>query len=367
VQGYGALARRFDRIKLLATVNLFFASHMVLFALLARVDSHIGLAFFLWVGLFSYTCIAQFWAFAADIYTEAQGKRLFAVLGVGSSVGSVAGSGVASWLVPLGPQALMMGASVCTVTCVVLLIWVARWARNAGGGAGAPASDRLEPEPVAKGASLHLLLTDKYLILIGAFTLAINCVSGLGDYILDRTLLQHVAVNDLSGSAATAFIGSFKADFFAWYNSVGVLVQLFVVSRVLTRVGVRGALLVLPVVAFAGFGAFLLAPSLALIRLVVIADRSLDYSLSNTTRHALFLVTSRVEKYVGKTTVDTVGARSGDLVSAAAVYVCALAGLHVAWLAGLCVLFACTSVAVAFGVGRENDRRRAKLVRATAT
>jgi AAA family ATP:ADP antiporter len=80
VRGYSALARRVDRMRLLAVVYLFFASHMVVFALLARAGVHVGLAFFLWVGIFSYTTIAQFWAFAADIYTEEQGKRLFAVV-----------------------------------------------------------------------------------------------------------------------------------------------------------------------------------------------------------------------------------------------------------------------------------------------
>jgi AAA family ATP:ADP antiporter len=40
----------------------------------------------------------------------------------------------------------------------------------------------------------------------------------------------------------------------------------------------------------------------------------------NTTRHALFLVTSREEKYKAKAAVDTFFHRSGDVLSALAVF-----------------------------------------------
>jgi MFS family permease len=86
----GEIARRVGRLKLLAIVFLFFTSNLAIFALLARANVSIGLAFLLWVGLFSDTVVAQFWALAADIYSEEQGKRLFPVLGIGSSVGAAA-------------------------------------------------------------------------------------------------------------------------------------------------------------------------------------------------------------------------------------------------------------------------------------
>lgn len=353
VRAYEAIARRVDRLRLIAFVYLFFVSNMIVFALLARAGVHVGLAFFLWVGVFSYTSIAQFWAFAADIYTEEQGKRLFALIGVGSAVGSVAGSALARTLVPLGPHVLMLGAAIFVAACIGVLAWIDRRA-GARPGRGAHPSG----EPVAAaGESIELLIRDRYLLLIGALTLSLNCVSGLGDYILDRTLLGHAAASHLVGADAKVFVGSFKATFFAWYNAMGVLLQLFAVSRILARVGVRGALLVLPIVAIAGYGAYVLLPALAVIRAVVIANRALDYSLTNTSRHALFLVASRAEKYVGKTLVDTVGARSGDLVSAAVVWVGVRAGLRPAGVAAICVLIACAWTIVVLGIGRENARR----------
>src|SRR5579859_4473957 len=70
VHVYGRIARHVGRRKLLGIVFAFFVSNIVVFALLARANVSIGLPFFLWVGLFSYTCVAQLWALAADIYSE---------------------------------------------------------------------------------------------------------------------------------------------------------------------------------------------------------------------------------------------------------------------------------------------------------
>ena len=139
----------------------------------------------------------------------------------------MAGSVLARSLVPRGPQVLMFGAAALVLVCVALLAWVERrsdpTARQTAGA----------EEPVATETPLQLLARDRYLVLIGALTLSLNCVSGLGDYILDRTLLAHVASAGVTGAAAEAFVGSFKASFFAWYNVLGVLLQLFAVSRIL--------------------------------------------------------------------------------------------------------------------------------------
>ncbi len=90
VHFYGELARSVGRTKLLGIVFLFFISNLVIFAALAGSAVQIGLPFFLWVGVFSYTIVAQFWGLAADLCSDEQGKRLFPIIGAGSSLGAVA-------------------------------------------------------------------------------------------------------------------------------------------------------------------------------------------------------------------------------------------------------------------------------------
>jgi AAA family ATP:ADP antiporter len=89
---------------------------------------------------------------------------------------------------------------------------------------------------------------------------------------------------------------------------------------VLKYFGVRIALLVLPVVAMIGYTTMAFVPLLGFIRGTKLAENSLDYSLQNTTRNALYLPTSRDAKYKAKQANDTFFVRFGDVVSAGVVF-----------------------------------------------
>jgi AAA family ATP:ADP antiporter len=173
--------------------------------------------------------------------------------------------------------------------------------------------------------------------------------------VLDRTLLA--VVGDGKHGDPSAFIGQFKADYFSWVNAIGVVLQLFVVSRILTRLGVRAALFILPLVAFASYGMIVAVPLLALIRIGKIAENSLDYSVQNTARQALFLVGNRVEKYLGKTVIDTFVVRLGDVFSAALVLLASTLALPVAAFAALNLGFIACWLGVLVALGREHKRR----------
>ena len=356
VNAYSALARRVNRQRLIATVYLFFASNLVVFAVLARANVVIGVPFFLWVGVFNMTAVSQFWSLAADVYTPEQGKRLFAILGVGSSVGAVAGARVAKSLAPLGPEWLMGVAAALLVVCVVLFTWV-------GARAGSPGRKAEEPhhdEPLAHEHVARVLARDRYLLLIAGLTLLLNWVRSNGDYLLDRTLLSALADAKSHGADASTFVTSFKAEYFEWVNITGVVLQLFLVSRVMSRFGVRNALLVLPAVALLEYGGFLVAPILSIFLVAKVGESSLEYSLQNTARQALFLVSSRVEKYVGKTVVDTVVVRAGDALTGLVVWAGSRAALSTKAFAMLNLVLITVWMAAVFAIGRENARRTAE-------
>jgi AAA family ATP:ADP antiporter len=66
--------------------------------------------------IFNLMIIAQFWAFANDVYTVEQGKRLFALVALGASLGAIAGSFAAKKLIEaFGPVSLMGLAAVMLV------------------------------------------------------------------------------------------------------------------------------------------------------------------------------------------------------------------------------------------------------------
>jgi AAA family ATP:ADP antiporter len=355
VRIYSDLANRFNRMKLVGGIYGFFALNLVLFAVAARANWSLGVPFYLWVGIFNVTAIGQFWSFANDIYDPEQGKRLFAVLGIGSSIGAVAGSFVAKQLAPLGPAALMGCAALVLGLCIALLAVVDRREITRE-----LARHKLPSEaPVLDQPLLSFLLNDRYLLLIAAMTFLLNCVNSNGEYILDRTLLASLGPGAAGHAEAMVFVSAFKAEYFGWVNVVGVVLQLFAVSRILTRFGVRTALFILPSVAFLSYSVILMAPVLALIRIGKIAENSLDYSVENTARQALFLVGTRAEKYVGKTLIDTFIVRVGDVFSAGSVWVAAQLALPTKAFALVNLAFIVTWLCVLVAIAREHRRRSA--------
>jgi ATP:ADP antiporter, AAA family len=353
VNAYSALARRVGRQKLIATVYLFFVSNLVVFAILARANVVIGVPFFIWVGVFNMTAVSQFWSFAADVYTPEQGKRLFAVLGIGSSVGAVAGAALAKSLAPMGPAWLMSGAAGILIVCVGLFAWVG--ARE--GSPGRKGHEAHHEEPLVHEHVARILARDKYLLLIAGLTLLLNFVRSNGDYLLDRTLLAALAEAKSHGANPSTFVTSFKATYFEWINITGVVLQLFAVSRIMNRIGVRYALLVLPAVAFLEYGTYLVMPILSVFTVAKVAESSIEYSLQNTARQALFLVSSRIEKYVGKTVVDTVVVRAGDALTSVVVLAASRAAMSTQAFATLNLVLISVWVAAVFAIGRENARR----------
>jgi len=95
-------------------------------------------------------------------------------------------------------------------------------------------------------------------------------------------------------AARQQFVGGVYAHLFSYVNLFGLLLQLLAVSRILKYLGVARALFVHPLVVLTGYLAMLKAPSVSTMEWLKIFDNSLDYSLSNTARQALWLPTSRV-------------------------------------------------------------------------
>ena len=73
--------------------------------------------------------------------------------------------------------------------------------------------------------------------------------------------------------------------------------------------------------AWPGTRSVALFPLFAVVRWTKIFENSTDYSLQNTTRHALFLPTSREAKYKAKQAIDAFFVRAGDLLQAVVVFV----------------------------------------------
>jgi AAA family ATP:ADP antiporter len=320
VPAYGAFASRVNRTRLVAGVTLFFASHLLLFIAAEKVGWHIGVPYFLWLGIFNVMVIAQFWAFANDLFTPDQGKRLFPLIGVGSSVGAWVGAlRAGSIMSSLGPLRLLVGAGAILVLCAFLATVTSRM-QSAHNRQTAKAADA----PLGGEGGFELIRQDRYLILITLLTVLLNVVNTSGEYLFGRYVVEQsqalYGTDPASAAAREQFVGSVYSRFFSTVNLVGFLLQLFVVSRVFKFLGVGRSLFVHPVVALSGYLLMLRTPSMGLMQGLKVADNSLDYSLGNTTKQALWLPTSREAKYKAKQAVDSFFVRMGDVIQAGLVF-----------------------------------------------
>jgi AAA family ATP:ADP antiporter len=369
---YGALAGRVPRRRLINLVTAFFVVCLGVFFLLARAGVPIGIPFFLWVGIFNVMIVAQFWSFANDVYTEEEGKRLFPIVGFGASAGAVLGSWIAGQLIgPIGLHQLFLVSAGLLVLATALTNLVDMRERRRTEADAAPAltsgflpaateqfravtgefravadsaayqresgtsfptlkrGQTLEDAERARlrssAGAFRLVFRNRYLLLIALLILLLNWVNTTGEYILSRTVASAAADAVRAGGAGTvseqAFIGAFYSSFFSVVNVAGLVLQLFVVSRILKYGGVRVAILILPFIALTGYAILAFYPILAVVRWAKIAENSTDYSLNNTVRNVLFLPTTREEKYKAKQAIDSFFHRSGDVLQAVLVYV----------------------------------------------
>lgn len=351
---YAMLAGRFPRRRLINVVTLFFVACLGLFYILASAKVPLGVVFFLWVGIFNLMVTAQFWAFANDLYTPEAGKRIFVIIAFGASTGAVLGGIITDFLIePLGAYQLMLVAGALLLVSLFITNIVDLRIRKSPVESNSEQPEKVET-PLKKGGAFKLVFQTKYLLLIALLMLFLNWVNTTGEYILGRTVKQtagelaatpevqnqadqYARLNFDAGNTGSAgdvetrkaeyiqeytgkFIGNFYAKFYTAVNITGLLLQLFIVSRILKHFGVRIALLILPFIALGGYLIMAFFPILSIIRWVKTAENSTDYSLQNTVRQVLFLPTTREQKYKAKQAIDTFFWRAGDVLSAALVY-----------------------------------------------
>ncbi|MCJ7680933.1 MAG: translocase [Candidatus Aminicenantes bacterium] len=326
VKAFSGIASRVSRQKLIAWVTVFFISNLVIFYFLSLSSISqrtLGLAFFVWMGIFSVMVVAQFWGFANDLYSEEEGKRLFPLVAVGATFGAFAGSQIARWLVgPIGLYQMMLVSAGLLLVCTGLTLSIhKRETRRPGRERDPDDVKKAEAEkPLDPGGGFQLLFKKKYLIFLAFFVLFLNFVNTNGEYILGDVVtgraIEAVDTGMAGGLTVDEFIARFWAGFYRYSNLLALLIQLFVVSRIFKWIGVRTAIFILPVIALGGYSFIAAGASLMLIHWVKVAENGTDYSLMNTTRHALFLVTTREEKYKAKAAIDTFFHRAGDVFSA---------------------------------------------------
>jgi AAA family ATP:ADP antiporter len=360
---YGWLASGANRVKVIGISGLFFAANLVIFAVAGRAGAREGIPFFIWMGIFNVFVISQFWAFANDLYTEGQGRRLFPFIGIGASLGAWIGAESVGPLVEgldFTPYTLMLIGAGVLLIALGLTLAVNRHETGRSHEL-TPENVKLNDAPIGKEGGFELIFKDRYLLWIAILTVLLNVVNTTGGYLLDRLIegeaIARVGAGDALLDSRKQFITAYSSSIIATVNLVGFLLQVFVTSRVMKFLGVRGGLFVLPLLALVNYSIIAVVPILAIVRIGKVLENATDYSIQNTVRQALWLPTSREAKYKAKAAVDTFFMRTGDVLSAGFVRLGASIGAGAPLFAWLNVALTAVWLAVSGRIAKEHKKK----------
>jgi len=348
---FSYLVKKLPRSRFIPITYRFFAANIILFAALlywsnAAQSIWVGRTFFIWVSVFNLFVVSVFWQMNVDLFSPEQGKRLFALIAAGATVGAIVGSSLTASLARyVSPIFLLLGAA---ILLEVAVFSVGRLSRL---------SPTLHRQPVAGGeeapiggsvfAGITHAFRSGYLVNVSLFLLLFAVTSTF-------LYFQQAGIVSRSFSdrgAQTAFFASVDLV----VNVLTLVIQLFLSGRILLLLGVALTLGVLPVLTIIGFGALALFPTIAAVAVFQVLRRAADYAIARPTREVLFTVVPREDRYKAKSFIDTVVYRTGDQVGAWSVALLRWAGLGTAGVALVAIPIAALWLLDALWLGRRQE------------
>ena len=331
---FGWLSARFHRYRLLLAVYSFFFVNLLAWYFLMTSGRHIdwvARGFFVWLSVFNLFVVSIFWSFMADLFTPAQGARLFGVIAAGGSTGALFGPLLTTGLTYLLPvPVLMLASAAFLMACTGCIYKLEAWSRERS---LSHRVNRGEPLGGSLLAGIRLVWASPYLLGICGY-LALLTMTATFLYLEQvRLVAEHVTTPEARTRLFSLL--DFATNILTW------LAQVCVTNRVVRRFGLVAALLFLPVISLAGFLGIALWPGLTLYVSFSVLRRVGEYALSKPAREVLFTVVSREEKYKAKNFIDTAVSRAGDastgwLVSG--IKALGVTTTHIAWILVPCMV-----------------------------
>ncbi|SMO56052.1 NTP/NDP exchange transporter [Fodinibius sediminis] len=323
---FTVLARKFSRQNMNLILCLLFSGLFVLFAnLLQAPTAGTSWSFYILGDMFNSALLTFFWAFSNDIFTSDQAKRTYGIVGLGGIIGGIVGSTVVAGFVgEWGRSTLLYLCLVPMAAMIVIGYIVDAREEETNGDEDDGCGGEKKCNAVFEGA--RLVFNSRYLLAIVGLIGLYEVVSNIVDFQLSATIASQVA-GDLNKDVYFGYVGQVT-------SLVSLLVQLLLTSFIMKRYGVGIALLFLPVAITLGTIGFLFIPSLLFATIMSASDNSLNYSINQSAKEALYTPTSKHVKYKAKAFIDMFVQRSAKVLAVALnLTVAAFVGIsNVRWL-----------------------------------
>jgi AAA family ATP:ADP antiporter len=349
---FGWVSSRFERRRFLPAVYYFFIVNLLLFFVLFSsgiTHAWVARAFFIWTSVFNLFVVSVFWSFMADIFSNAQARRLFGFIAAGGTAGAICGPLLTTALaMPLGPANLLPLSAGLLGVAVVCVHHLGAWRSTVG--------ERDAAQPEDGRAIGGQVLAGVQLVLRSPYLLGICLLMLLFTTLATFLYFQQAQIVRDSFSDPAQRTAVFAAMDLA-VNVVTLLFQVLLTGRLVQWLGLGWTLALIPLLLAAGFLALGLSPVLAVLVVVQVLRRAGNYAIMRPAREMLYVVLGREEKYKAKNFIDTVVYRGGDALSAWAYAGLTALGLSLSAIALVAVPLSLLWAGIAYRLGQAQTRR----------
>ena len=228
-----------------------------------------------------------FWQFVSQHFNLLEGKRIFPVIAAGSSVGYILAGLTTTILAVFATELLMFVWMIGAAICLVLSLWLERRLFRPAFDDDAEqfhaeehlARRRLGAVAALRGALAYLTSSPLVLSLV-LLALVLQVASRIGDYLVALIFVKttHGNLQDLTILIGNAWLASYV---------VQLGVSLFITPWVLDKLGVKNAIMALPVFTLIGFAAVAVSPILATSLFLFIVRNGLQTGLDDPAENVL--------------------------------------------------------------------------------
>ena len=310
---YSWLVSRINQNRLILYIYSFFILNLILFLILwtfAGEDGRIwtGRAFYIWANVYSFFVVSIFWVTMINFFSHTDSKKFFGIISAGGSLGAFFGSTVARYfsteicgntsISDLGPMSLI----VFSIFSLLFAIFFSRTFK--------PRSSDMENSPKEIGGSSFEAIQN---------ITKDPAIRNIGLYVILFTMLMTT-----SWMISLGIVEEWSKDpcertgFFARIEQIvtplTLLMQLFLASYILRRVGSLVVLSIYGVLFAVAFMAYAFYPTITTVMMVVISLRIFEYGLNKPTRESIYTKLKQQDRYKSTVFIDTFLARSGDVI-----------------------------------------------------
>jgi AAA family ATP:ADP antiporter len=309
---YSWLVSRISQSKIIPYIYSFFILNLILFLTLwsfAGDEGRIwtGRAFYIWANVYSFFVVSIFWVTMINFFDHTDSKKFFGIISAGGSLGAFFGSSVARYfsteicgktdISDLGPMSLII-FSIFSLSFAIYFSRSFQPRNNEDnssekiGGSSFEAIQSIIKDPAIRNLGMYVILFT--MLMTTSWMISLGIVENWSQDPCERT--------------------GFFARIEQIVTPLTLIIQLFLASYILRRVGSLTILFAYGILFAIAFMAYAYHPTITTVMMVVISLRIFEYGLNKPTREAIYTKLKLQDRYKSTVFIDTFLARSGDVI-----------------------------------------------------